>query len=250
MLNQQQTGAFITELRKEKGYTQKQLADIIGVSDKAISRWETGRGLPDTSIMPNLCTALSISVSELLSGQRLSQEAYNGKAEEIMVDLMKQTEDYGQQKRRSRGGVIIGFVLLLALFVLCGISIPGGSIGNFIDIPSLLVVVLMIYITLFGAGYVKMFHRGFVFVLGRKRLDVEELEQQIPEMEYAFSLGIKASIIGGIFATVCSFVVILLYVQVWEVFEANIALALLATIYGLLIAMVLFIVKGRIHHMR
>ena len=59
MLDQKRTGMFILELRKEKGYTQKQLADRIGVSDKAISRWETGRGLPDTSIMPALCEALS-----------------------------------------------------------------------------------------------------------------------------------------------------------------------------------------------
>lgn len=54
MIDQKKTGLFINEMRKEKGLTQKQLADEIGVSDKAISKWENGRGMPDTSLIPDL----------------------------------------------------------------------------------------------------------------------------------------------------------------------------------------------------
>ena len=67
---------------EKKELTQKQLADLVGVSDKTISKWETGRGIPDTAIMYNLCEVLGISINELLSGERLSKENYNGKAED------------------------------------------------------------------------------------------------------------------------------------------------------------------------
>ena len=65
------TGRFIAELRKQKGYTQKELAEKIMVTDKAISRWETGKGLPDTSLLKPLGDILGVSVGELLSGKIL-----------------------------------------------------------------------------------------------------------------------------------------------------------------------------------
>ena len=64
MLDHTKTGMFICDIRKEKGLTQKQLADEIGVSDKTISKWENGRGMPDTSIMPELCRVLGININE------------------------------------------------------------------------------------------------------------------------------------------------------------------------------------------
>ena len=144
MIDQKRTGAFILELRKEKGYTQKQLADVIGVSDKAISRWETGRGLPDTSIMPALCEALTISVNELLSGQKLSQEAYSGKAEEVMVDLMKNKEEAQSESRKDRKGILIGLLLVILMIVFSMVNI-GASLVFYMDIPSLLYVIGIMY---------------------------------------------------------------------------------------------------------
>lgn len=63
------TGRFIAELRKQKGYTQKELAEKLRVTDKAISRWETGKGFPDTSLLKPLSDSLGVSVGELLSGK-------------------------------------------------------------------------------------------------------------------------------------------------------------------------------------
>ena len=116
MIDQKKTGQFISDIRKEKGLTQKQLADEIGVSDKAISRWETGRGMPDTSIMADLCKVLDISINELLSGQRLSSVDYNGKAEENMVELIKTNENVKRQGRNAVIGTVVGIVLL-CLFI-------------------------------------------------------------------------------------------------------------------------------------
>jgi len=85
------TGKFIAQQRKEKEFTQKQLADKLGVSDKAVSRWECGKGFPDVSLMIPLCELLGISVNELLCGEKLDELEYHIKAEENIVTLVKIT---------------------------------------------------------------------------------------------------------------------------------------------------------------
>ena len=65
-MNQEKIGRFISELRKEKGMTQSKMAEQLGITDRAISKWETGKSMPDSSIMLELCDLLSINVNELL----------------------------------------------------------------------------------------------------------------------------------------------------------------------------------------
>ena len=88
-MDQIKIGQFIARMRKEKNLTQRQLADILDISDKTISKWETGNGLPDVSLMMPLCETLTISVNELLSGERLVDRDYKDKAEENMLALLK-----------------------------------------------------------------------------------------------------------------------------------------------------------------
>lgn len=88
-MDQIKIGQFIARMRKEKNLTQRQLADILDISDKTISKWETGNGLPDVSLMMPLCETLTISVNELLSGKRLVDRDYKDKAEENMFALLK-----------------------------------------------------------------------------------------------------------------------------------------------------------------
>ncbi len=87
-MNQEKVGEFIASLRKEKNYTQKQLADILGVTDKAISRWETGKGFPEVSLLLPLCNELGITVNELLAAERISEADYKEKAEENLVNAL------------------------------------------------------------------------------------------------------------------------------------------------------------------
>ena len=83
------TGRFIAELRKQKGYTQKELAEKIMVTDKAISRWETGKGLPDTSLLKPLGDILGVSVGELLSGKIIEEAEMKDQTDRIILDSMK-----------------------------------------------------------------------------------------------------------------------------------------------------------------
>ena len=83
------TGRFIAELRKQKGYTQKELAEKIMVTDKAVSRWETGKGLPDTSLLKPLGDILGVSVGELLSGKIIEEAEMKDQTNRIILDSLK-----------------------------------------------------------------------------------------------------------------------------------------------------------------
>lgn len=91
-MDQVKIGKFISSLRKEKGYTQEQLAEKLNISNKSISRWENGNTMPDLSLIPKLCEILGISINELLSGERIESDEYQKRFEEniiINMDLLK-----------------------------------------------------------------------------------------------------------------------------------------------------------------
>ena len=87
-MDQKKTGAFIAQMRKEKGLTQSELAEALLISDKTVSKWETGKGLPEVSLMLPLCDKLGISVNELLTGAKLSPAEYQKNAEANIVKLV------------------------------------------------------------------------------------------------------------------------------------------------------------------
>ena len=91
-MDQLKIGKFIAECRKRKNLTQMQLAEKLGITDKAISKWERGIAMPDSSIMLELCDILSISVNELLSGEKISMENNNQKNEQLLLDMAKELE--------------------------------------------------------------------------------------------------------------------------------------------------------------
>ena len=76
MMNQIEIGKFIAKCRKEKNLTQAQLAEKLNITDRAVSKWETGKSMPDSSIMLELCEILGITVNELLSGEKINMESY------------------------------------------------------------------------------------------------------------------------------------------------------------------------------
>lgn len=137
-------GRFLQEVRKEKGLTQKDLAEKIGVSDKTISKWENGNSTPDTSMLLSISEALDVTVNEILSGERIPPENYSMKAEETIMSLMKENETSKKANFISR---IIGIVLLAIAIILIMVSTQRGFeglqiIAYFIDAPSLVFVAI------------------------------------------------------------------------------------------------------------
>ena len=87
-MNQIKIGAFISERRKAKGWTQSQLAEKLEITDKAVSKWETGRSLPDLSLFLPLCTLLEVTLNELFAGECIAEEKLKEKADEVLMDVI------------------------------------------------------------------------------------------------------------------------------------------------------------------
>ena len=121
-MDQIKIGKFIALCRKEKGLTQAQLGEKLNISDRAVSKWETGKCMPDSSIMLELCDILGITVNELLCGERVEPEKLQQASEENLIAL-KKTEEEGKTKNRR-----FVFLLGLSLFVLLGLlSVYAGN---------------------------------------------------------------------------------------------------------------------------
>lgn len=112
-MNQIKIGEFIAALRKEQNLTQLELANKLGVTDRAVSKWENGRGLPDISLIVPLCEALSISVNELLCGERIITEDITAKSEENIIETLNYSE-----KRIKKTKLIFYLVLASVLSVI------------------------------------------------------------------------------------------------------------------------------------
>ncbi|MBR2678910.1 MAG: helix-turn-helix transcriptional regulator [Bacilli bacterium] len=113
-MNQKKIGKFIQERRKLKELTQVELADKLGVSNRTISSWENGNSLPDYSMFQDLCNELDISINELLSGEKLTEENYQQKLEENFVS----TIDYNNKKRNKKIKKFIIFIIILVVLYL------------------------------------------------------------------------------------------------------------------------------------
>ena len=100
MMNQTKIGAFISERRKAKGWTQSQLAEKLEITDKAISKWETGRSMPDLSLFMPLCNLLDVTLNELFAGECIAEEKLKEKADEVLMDVI--TNWLGHDKWESK----------------------------------------------------------------------------------------------------------------------------------------------------
>ena len=134
-MNQEKIGKFIAECRKKQNLTQQELANRLYITDRAISKWETGKGMPDSSIMLELCKELNITVNELLSGKIIKKEDYNQKAEENLLVMTK--KETIQNKKMMMYELVIGCLATLTFLSLI-------FIASFISLNNILKISLFI----------------------------------------------------------------------------------------------------------
>ena len=115
-MNQIKIGNFIAARRKAQGLTQAQLAERLNLTDRAISKWETGKGMPDSSVMLDLCEILGITVNELLRGEKIEMENYNKAAEEMLLEMKRETER--QHRAMLRFEIVLGIISTVAFLAL------------------------------------------------------------------------------------------------------------------------------------
>ena len=131
-------GKFIAEKRKAKNLTQLQLAERLYVTDRAVSKWECGRSLPDSSIMLELCEVLGISVNELLTGEELEMETYNKQAEENLIQMIKEKEE--SDKRLLNLEIVLGITGTLFLLAMLFTGILGYQ---YLGLPLWAMILMM-----------------------------------------------------------------------------------------------------------
>lgn len=173
-MNQTEIGKFIARCRKEKKLTQAQLAEKLNITDRAVSKWETGKSMPDSSIMLELCAILGITVNELLSGEEISMESYEKRADENLVALKRKEEKSGKRNRII--ALLFSGMLLVGMMVcfICDLAISGGLTWSLIPAVSIAFAWAVIFPGI---------------ALGRKGIFVSLLSLSIFIFPYLFALG-------------------------------------------------------------
>ncbi len=150
-MNTKKIGQFIAALRKEKGLTQKALAEKLNISEKTVSKWECGVGMPDVGLMLPLCRTLDIDLNELLSGERLSDRQYKMKAEENLVHYMDKTSPRTKYAVCTVASIITILLTLSAVLLVGFLDMPtplrvGILLGAFCQFVSVIAVILIVAI--------------------------------------------------------------------------------------------------------
>ena len=237
-------GKFICELRKEIGMTQKEMAEQLGVSDKTVSKWETGRGIPDTTILNKICDVLHISVVELLSGEKLDDTVKQA-SELDMESLLRKREEIEKDVFWKKIGLVIGIVnLILILFgILMYGSINFSYFFLFLDIPSLIFVIGLLLIGLCLTSQLRYFLKSFTLLIKKAELEIIEVKK----IENALSTAIGIVLFSGVLVTLIQVVIVLATtVGDYTLLGTYIAVSLLTTLYGVVFGLIMWIMRARI----
>lgn len=250
MLDQTKIGTFIAERRKSAGLTQKELAERLSLSDKTVSKWETGHGMPDNSLLLELCRILDISVNELLSGEKLSDDSYERKAEENMVNLVKENQDKSRLGKDGRITTVIFTILGILLILLYITSMVGivqtWWIANFIDLPSLFMTLGIIFLMLALTKQIKPFFAGFGRAVGKadygeggddaaKDTHTRAVKQSKEAMHFVRNVSLLSGALGFFFS-----VVILIHLMSDpSALGPSLAVAILTPLYSIVLNLIL-----------
>ena len=141
-MEQNMIGKFISTCRKEKGFTQMQLAEKLNITNRAVSKWETGKSMPDVSIMLELCEILGITVNELLSGERIKMEDYKKKAEENLIELQAKKEKAQKDFDFLSKILIPVFLLFFVLNMVLNFYFPEKNYNGLLGFASFIIAVM------------------------------------------------------------------------------------------------------------
>ena len=167
-MDQIKIGKFIAECRKKNNLTQMQLAEKLNITDRAISKWENGKGMPDSSIMLDLCNELKISVNELLSGEMIDMNNYNEMAEKTLLEMAKKEEKQNKRLMTSMWTILItSAIFYVGILLLAVNTLEKGILLGTIICVSTTVFLIAGFIALkfeVDAGYYecKKCHHKFV----------------------------------------------------------------------------------------
>ena len=143
-MEQAMIGKFISACRKEKGLTQMQLDEKLNITNRAVSKWETGKSMPDVSLMLDLCNILGITVNELLSGERIIMEDYQKRAEENLMELQAKKEKAQGEYNSILKILIVTFSSFFVLNMVLNYFFPEINFNNLLGLPSIAIAAILL----------------------------------------------------------------------------------------------------------
>ncbi len=178
-MDQKKVGTFIAQCRKEKKLTQLQLAELLEITNQAVSKWENGKGMPDVSLLQPLCDILGITLNELISGERIPTEAYKERAEKNMSMLFRDKQISNLKPVKYLFQIIAGVTLFVAV-----LEILIGLVGNIFNSQMLEVMLInsSVWLGLFAISFAKfMYDKNKLKQLKRTGICMDcSIEEMIP----------------------------------------------------------------------
>ena len=227
-MNQTEIGKFIAKCRKEKKLTQAQLAEKLNITDRAVSKWETGKSMPDSSIMLELCEILGITVNELLSGEEIDMESYEKKSDENLISLKRKDEN--NMTRNVIISMLFSATLLIGIMVclICNIAISGNLTWSLIPVSSIVFAWVISFPSI---------------ILGKRGIVVSLISLSVFTIPYLFLLGnllkTKEVFSVGAMIAVASIVFLWIIVAVFKCIERK--LVALGTAFLLTIPLMIIV---------
>ena len=227
MMNQTEIGKFIAKCRKEKKLTQAQLAEKLNITDRAVSKWETGKSMPDSSIMLELCKILGITVNELLSGEEIDMESYEKKADENLIALKRKDEN--NMTKNVIISIPFSATLLIGIMVclICNIAISGNLTWSLIPVSSIIFAWVISFPSI---------------ILGKRGIIVSLISLSVFIIPYLFLLGslLKAKEVFSVGAMIAVASIVFLWLIV-AVFKCTRKLVALGTTFLLAIPFMIIV---------
>lgn len=236
-MDQVKIGKFIASMRKRQGLSQKQLAERIGVTDKTVSKWETGNRLPDASILLKLSLELKIDVNELLAGEEFlseefSAEEYVKTSESNIVKLVDEINE-NEKKRKGRGiGTFAGALCIFLAFAgLVYSSMPMGGMADLLDLPTLFYLSGLKFLVITISGGFHDYLNAWKTLLPGMELSVKERKASLKAVRYA---GILSLTLGGLLSSISLFS-LLRYLKDYHSIGSDFAQIVLTILYTAII---------------
>ncbi len=216
------TGSFIARMRKKQGLTQRQLAERLNLSDKTVSKWETGRSAPDNSVMVELCEVLKISVNELLCGETIPEDVYI-----------------------SRAGILTGFLLLIVILAVTLLGLTEGYryIAWYLDPVSFVYILAVTVLVLYISGMIPDFFRAFGIGYAKR---VTVCENVVKRALTAIKTALSALLLSGALSFATGFILLTKVQTNMEDIFPSMGVAMLPIFYAILLALLLLPTKVRL----
>lgn len=234
-MDQIKIGDFIARKRKEQELTQLQFAELVGVSNKTVSKWETGLRMPDVAILQNVCDVLKITINELLAGEEFSEyseKEYMKKAEDNVIGLMQEVNEIKETKWSGLLGILCSIPIMICAMILTMVHVVGeGNIVYFLNIPTIFYMAVLFLFILGVTGAFPKYIAGYKCLFNIRKYNENEMNKIICTLEYVR----KLTWIIGLFIVMANVMAISLNYTHLEVIGPFLAGAVAAPFYTIII---------------